>query len=180
MDALRRLAGQALEVEIKTPRTFRESIDLMRFGKAEIEANPDGIALGGPMLEGLNRIGVLTREAMADPGSRAFSDTLSHYDGLLAATPAFVALVSPGEGRSHELAAGRDWLRLNLAATGQGLGVHPVSQALQEFEEMAPWFAAVHEMLAPDGGRVQMLGRLGYAGIAPRTPRWPLETRMRS
>jgi hypothetical protein len=70
-------------------------------------------------------------------------------------------------------------LQLNLAATGAGLGVRPVSQALQEYPEMAGPYAAIHDAYAPAGGTVQMLGLLGYASATPRTPRWPLETRMR-
>ena len=71
------------------------------------------------------------------------------------------------------------WLRLNLAATGAGLAIRPVSQALQEYPEMAAHLARAHDLAAPDGGTVQMLGLLGYAARTARTPRWPLETRMR-
>lgn len=178
--ALKTLTGRALEVELITPRTFGESIDLMRFGKREIEAQPDGIAIRGAVLEGLHHAGILTRETLADPSSRAFRDTIEMYDGLINSARAFAVLVSPGASREDEIAAGRDWLRLNLAATSQGLGFHPLSQALQEFEEMAPWLEAAQDMLAPDGGRVQMIARMGYAGDAPRTPRWPLESRVMS
>ncbi len=34
-------------IEAQTARTHKESVDLMRIGKAEIEATPDGIALAG-------------------------------------------------------------------------------------------------------------------------------------
>ena len=38
----------------------------MRIGKAEINANPDGIDLGGAFLEALSAAGLLTRETLAD------------------------------------------------------------------------------------------------------------------
>jgi hypothetical protein len=38
----------------------------------------------------------------------------------------------------------------------------------------------MHALLAPNGGIVQMLGRLGYAGPVPPTPRWRVETRIRA
>ena len=77
--------------------------------------------------------------------------------------------------------AASDLKRLLLgSAIGAGIGLHPLSQALQEFPEMAPWYAQVHRSLAPDGGTVQMLARLGYAATVPPSPRWALETRILS
>ena len=60
-------------VEIETPRTYRESVDLFRIGKTEVEANPDGIDFSGPMFELLNATGQFTREAALDFESAAFS-----------------------------------------------------------------------------------------------------------
>ena len=69
-------------------------------------------------------------------------------------------------------------MRINLKATELGIGVQPLSQALQEFPEMAPLYARVHEMLAPGGGTVQMWTRLGYGpGVGP-SPRWPLDAKI--
>jgi hypothetical protein len=94
--------------------------------------------------------------------------------------PACTLSVTPGNSRAEQIAAGRDWLRLNLAAAGAGLALRPVSQALQEYPEMAPHYDAIHARFAPQGERVQMLGLLGYGAQTPRTPRWRLETRMRN
>jgi hypothetical protein len=106
---------------------------------------------------------------------------------MIAATPAAVWLVTGGASASEALAAGRSWLRLNLAATGLGLGVHPMSQCLQEFAEMRGPFSEAHSLFAApagmgSGARVQMLARLGHlAGRAPGpTPRWPAPTRIRT
>ena len=78
----------------------------------------------------------------------------------------------PGERVITVLTAG------NLATTQAGLALHPVSQALQEYPQMAEHYAAAHEMLAKDGETVQLLGRVGYGPQIPRTPRWPLETKL--
>ena len=59
-----------------------------------------------------------------------------------------------------------------------GLSLHPVSQALQEYPEMAAHYAQAHELLAQEGHTVQMLGRVGYGPDIPRTPRWPLEAKL--
>lgn len=97
----------------------------------------------------------------------------------IASAPAFVVQTSPTNTRADQIATGARWLRLNLAATGAGLGVRPVSQALQEYPEMTALYDAILAAYAPDGGTVQMLGLLGYAAPTARTPRWPIDARMR-
>jgi hypothetical protein len=90
----------------------------------------------------------------------------------------YVWLTSPGNTRADQIMAGRDWVRLNLVTSALGLGVQPMSQALQEFPEMADLYTKAHEMLAPDGGTVQMLGRLGYGQTPAQSPRWPIERKI--
>ena len=176
--ALRDLTWAAWLVEAGTPRAQRESVDLMRIGRSEIERNPDGIDLGGPFLESLAAMGLLSREGQADPGSFEASETVRVYEEMLAATPAYAVQTTPGNTREDQIEAGRRWLRLNLATTALGLALHPVSQALQEYAEMREHRARAHAMLAPEGHTVQMLGRLGYGPAVPPSPRWPLEAKL--
>ena len=175
---LRDLTWAAWQVEARTPRTHRESVDVMRIGRAEIEANPDGIDLGGPFLESLATVGLLSREGQADPTSFEYAEGFRIYKEMLHATPAYVVQTTPGNTRLDQIETGRRWLRLNLAATALGLSLHPVSQALQEYEEMRPHRERLHAMLAPTGHTVQMLGRLGYGPRTPPSPRWPLEAKI--
>ncbi|MEM8703575.1 MAG: twin-arginine translocation pathway signal protein [Pseudomonadota bacterium] len=175
---IRDLTWDAWLTETQTPRTLKESVDLMRFGKSEINANPDGIDLGGPFLETLMLAGVLNRKDQLDPDSTGFQEGVKLYREMLAATPAYVVLTSRTNTRADQIDAGRRWLRLNLETTRLGLALHPVSQALQEFEEMRPHYRKAHELLAKSGETVQMLGRLGYGPATPPSPRWPLETRI--
>ncbi len=176
--ALQGLTWQAMKLEMTTKRVMLESVDLMRFGKAEIEANPDGISLGGPFLESLMLLGMLSRKDQADQNSASFRQGLDLVKNAMLKTPAYVVLTSKGNTRVDQIQAGRDWVRLHLAATGLGLSMQPVSQALQEYPEMAAHFTQVHEMLAKPGERVQMLGRLGYGPAINPSPRWPLEARI--
>ena len=175
---VRDLTWAAWQVEARTPRTLKESVDLMRIGRAEIEANPDGIDLGGPFLETLSVVGLLSREGQADPDSFETSETFRIYEEMLLATPAFAVQTTPGNTRRDQIEAGRRWLRLNLATTALGLSLHPVSQALQEYPEMAAHRARAHDLMAPEGHTVQMLGRLGYGPSVPPSPRWPLDAKI--
>jgi hypothetical protein len=178
VEALRSLTHDALRLEFTTPRAMQESIDLFRIGAREVDANPDGIDFSGPVFELMRATGLFSRESAADPSSQAFRAALDMIEGTTMTSMGFVWLVTAGNGRATQLAAGADWLRLNLAVAGLGLAVQPVSQALQEFPEMADLYAAIHDRLAPDGGTVQMLGRIGYGPTVGPSPRWPLETRI--
>ncbi|SDW79502.1 Acg family FMN-binding oxidoreductase [Roseicitreum antarcticum] len=180
VEALRALTLDAWMIEATTPQTHRESVELMRFGKAEINASPDGIALGGAFLESLMLAGLLTRAAQRDTTSTAFQAGVDIYTEMLLATRAYVVTTSPTNTRFDQIAAGGQWLRLNLTATARGLSMQPVSQCLQEFPEMAGPYARAHALLAPGGETVQMLGRLGYGPDVPPSPRWPMETRLRN
>lgn len=176
--ALRALTWEAMEIEMTTRHVMMESVDLMRFGKAEIEASPDGISLGGPFLESLMLAGMLSREDQADQTSASFKQGLDMIQKAMLATNAYAMITSTGNTRVDQINAGRDWIRLHLAATGYGLAMQPVSQALQEYPEMETHYTRVHEMLAAPGETVQMLGRLGYGPAIDASPRWPLETRI--
>jgi hypothetical protein len=179
VDALRDLTWRAHVVEMETPRTLQESIDLMRFTKGQIEANPDGIDLGGPFLEALYRVGILTPESIADPTSTAYAQGMDMYREIIGTAMGHVWLVTPGNTRADQIAAGRDWLRVNLAATREGLGIHPLSQSLQEYLEMSDIMDEVHEQLdVVRPNRIQMLARVGYGQTVPPSPRWPMETRL--
>lgn len=178
IEALRDLTWRAWVIEFETPHTYQESIDLMRIGRAEIEANPDGIALPGAMMEVMNRVGFFTRETLADPAHPAYSQGLDYFETVMSSAMGYLALVSQTNTRWDQIDAGRDWIRLNLAATKLGIGLHPLSQALQEFPEMAALYREAREQIAPQGGTVQMLGRAGYGPPVAPTPRWPLETRI--
>ncbi len=173
--ALRRLTSEALALEVETPRTYRESVDLFRIGKREIEAEPDGIDFSGRLFEVLSGLGLFTRESAVDRSSSAyrqgFEAVLENTDTAMA----HVWTVSATNSRSDQLNAGRDWMRIHLATTPTGVALHPISQALQEYPEMVPYRQRVHEMLAPEGGTVQMLARLGYGEPVPPSPRWSLD-----
>lgn len=175
---IRQLTLDAWMVEATTYRTMKESTDLFRLGKAEVEANPDGLDFSGPFFETLILTGMMTREGSLDPESFEFAQGAEIYRKMLTATPAYAVVRTAGNTRLNQIEAGRRWLRLNLTTTALGLSLHPVSQALQEYPEMAAHYDAAHEMLAEPGETVQMLGRLGYGPAAPISPRWPIEAKV--
>ena len=92
----------------------------------------------------------------------------------------FVWINTDDNGRPAQIEAGRAYMRVALQATADGLAVQPMSQALQEYPEMAQYYETVHTWLTDGHGeRVQMLARLGYDSAVGPAPRWPLDTRLK-
>lgn len=114
--ALRALTWEATRIEAATPHTHLESVNLMRFGRAEIEANPDGIYLGGSMLEAMMAVGLLTREGQADPTSGEYRQALDAQKNSMDAIPAYLSITTPGNARRDQLEAGRRWVRSRVVA----------------------------------------------------------------
>jgi hypothetical protein len=169
---------EALRIEIETPHTYKESVDLMRIGRTEVDANPDGIDFTGPLFEVLGATGLMTRNSLLDTSSQAYRAGLAAVFANAETAMGHVWLVTDGNSRPDQIATGADWLRVNLAATAAGVAFQPLSQALQEYPEMADLYRDLHARLAPQGGTVQMLARIGYGPEVAPSPRWPLEAKI--
>lgn len=176
-EALIDLSLRAWEIEYRTDATRRESIDVMRLGAAAAARTPDGIALIEPIVEVGRLVGAVSPEALDTPGSAAFEQGLTIYRDAIRSSRGFFWLTTADNSRRTQLNVGAAWVRAHLAAQRLGLCLHPLSQALQEFPEMAGPYAEIHARLgAAAPGVVQMFARAGFARFPAPAPRWPLET----
>jgi hypothetical protein len=178
LDQLRTLTSDAWRVEWEAAHTREESIEVMRFTKQQTNEDPWGLAIPSVAIETLHAAGVMTREKMREPGTMAYNGSLNGYIDACRATSAFLWLTTPTNDRLSQIETGRSWVRMHLKATELGLAFHPLSQALQEFPEMATYYQDAHAALAPSGGTVQMLVRLGYAASPPEAPRESLQAKL--
>ncbi len=178
---LRVLCWESAQVELLTPRTMMESMHLTRVGPSEILHHRDGITLNSPFVRAVAALGMFDRSAPPAEGSAAYKSAMGRFEGHSRTAMGFV-WITGGNTRADQVEAGRAYVRLQLQATALGLGVHPMSQALQEFAEMAPHYERVHQLVlgrpaprTPGDATVQMFCRIGYAqGEVPATPRRPL------
>ena len=178
---LRELCWQSAKVELLTPRTVMESVHLTRVGPAEILKHRDGISLNSPFIRAVDAVGMFDRKNPPAEGSEAYKTMMTRFEGHSRTAMGFVWLAGRNR-RADQVNAGRAYVRLQLQATALGVGMHPMSQALQEFSEMAPHYERAHQLMlgrpapkAADDETVQMFCRLGYtAAPAPATPRRPL------
>lgn len=184
---LRELCVKSSEAEFLTPRTVMETLHLLRVGPDEILRHRDGLSINTWMARALSALGLFDRSAPPQPGSQAFKAMMAQMEGNSRTAMGFVWL-SAKNGRSDQIRAGRAYVRLQLKATEMGLGVHPMSQALQEFPEMGPHYARVHQLTlkrpapaSPGDETLQMFCRLGYTDKpVPATPRRPLAAFVRA
>ena len=167
----------ATDIEMMTKAPHEESVELMRIGYQQVDANPDGISLSGPMIEAGVVTGQIGREQLADRNSQAFSFGREQMRETYGSIPALVWIITPGNARANQIEAGRQYVRANLQAAKLGLAMHPMSQSLQEYKEVAGPHHAVHKLLGARGGqRVQMLARVGYGPAIGPSPRWPVDS----
>jgi len=164
---------RAMAVEVADQNTYGETLTWFRFSEDEVRAKGDGINLQSAGANSLAaRIFLNAGNFQSEANQGRF---LSSFGEVIDSTQALLVLSSSDNTMHDWLTTGRAYLRAQLAATQQGLGMHPVSQVLQEFPQMAPLrdeFASLYPVKAP--GRVQMLVRLGRTEEAAISPRRPL------
>lgn len=173
----RAIAAEAWRIEMVTPRTILESYKVLRVGPAEIAKHRDGLTLNEPLPRLLVTLGLFDRSKAPAPDDYAVTSQIEGFNSKLQSTPAFFWMITEGNDRETQVNAGRAYVRAQLAATKHGLSMQPISQALQEYPEMAKPFAAVHQLLGAPRPRdtVQMWVRLGYAPAIRPSPRRALE-----
>jgi len=159
----RAIARDAWRVELVTPRTMLESLKVLRVGPREIAQHRDGLSVNEPLPRVLATLGLFDRSRAPGPDDMAVTQQGQDFN----------AKIPEANDRATQVRAGRAYARAQLAATAHGLAMHPLQQALQEYPEQAPHYAAIHALLGAAPGRdtVQMWTRLGYAppvGPAPR------------
>ena len=162
--ALRQIVREAWRLELSTEATMMESMHVLRVGGREIDAHRDGISIVSPMLVALERVGLFDRSRYPGADAPAIQGQIRDFDAVTASTPAYLWLVTEGNRRSQQIEAGQAYVRVNLAATAQGLALHPNEQSLQEYPEVSGPYRAVHTLLdspAP-AFTVQMLARVGH------------------
>ncbi|MGV8996885.1 MAG: Acg family FMN-binding oxidoreductase [Parvibaculaceae bacterium] len=178
--ALRDIVWRGWEREMSTPAAVLESVNVMRVGDRAIAAHRDGLTLGGPMMNLVSAAGLMSREALLDPTSTANIQGAAMWKELADTAPAFVYIRGLDNSRVTQIAAGRAYARMNLAATARGLAMHPWSMALEEYSEMADLYDEQQAMLGgTKNAPVQMLARIGYARAIPPAPRRGLDAQLK-
>jgi len=168
---LRDLVWRAFDRELRTRGAQEETYGWLRFGRQDAAREGDGLALDGPMIPIAKGLGLLDEEDFLDPDSFANQSAASDWRKKAESAAGFMWLATPDDRPETRINAGMAYARLNLAATARGIAMHPWSQALQEYEEMADLYAEAKRVLEAQDQVVQMLVRVGYAEESPHSAR---------
>ncbi|OUR80038.1 hypothetical protein A9Q83_02390 [Alphaproteobacteria bacterium 46_93_T64] len=172
VDPYRKIAAEAMLLEMNTPRTLRESVIRTRIGADEIAKHRDGIDLHGPMFYWLKKFGAMDEKQAMTPGTMAHQGGIDYALGWAKDTYNMGWLITESNSRSEQVNAGRSYVRLNLLATKLGVSIHPVSQVLQEYPEMTELQKTFNQNVGvKNQQRVQMFFRIGYQDQAAPSPR---------
>ena len=167
---------QAMQIEVGNIDRDRETIRMFRFNDDEVAKYRDGFGVAQSGVSGIKKIMIenifLSREGTeADPryfGEQAVDMTKKAAES----SGTFGWLKSKGNTRLDQVLVGREYCRINLQITAMGLVMHPMSQILQEYEDMLPLqikFKSTFDV--KDSETVQMLFRLGHAKPTTHSPR---------
>lgn len=173
---LSRLCTEAMAAEVKDRARNVETAKWFRFSDGEIEAKRDGFGLAHNGVTGFRKwyaeTFLLDRESAAAPSGSFASSAVDMASDQAGSAPAFGVLSTRENTRRAQVLAGRAYARVALTVEAQGLSMHPMSQALEEYRDMASVKTRFeHEVALAPGGTVQMFFRLGYAEPGAHTPR---------
>ncbi len=183
-DRLADVLTRAMQIDTADDARVAETLAMFRVNDDELAERRDGFAIAqsgtnGPM-KWLAETFFLSRARLAK-GS-VFADTAIQMARDQAhSAAAFGWIVSERNERLDQVLAGRAYERVNLTATALGIAMHPMSQVLQEYPDMASLQREFLELLRiPEGRTVQMLFRMGNAAPVLHTARRQLRDLIRS
>jgi hypothetical protein len=179
LEAIGKLLVEAFAVETNTRRTNDETLRWFRFSDEEIARHRDGLSLPGNGTSGFKRF--LAEKFFVSRDSwhsdRTRKTAIDLFRNQVESAKAMIWLFTGQNTIRDWILLGRDYARLHLAATSLDFAMHPMSQALQEYAEMADLHRRVGtELGVPPDRTVQMLARLGRSSYSYRSPRRPVHS----
>lgn len=172
LDKIRQITMDAVKIEATTKETMKETERLFRDSEKEKEEFRDGITMmsGGlrgfklKMIQFLSNTFPLSWEKMGDVWLKSETKNIK-------SAPSFAMIISDNNSRTTQVETGMLYARFQLKASTLGISMHPLSQVLQEFPEMAELYHQVHQEFSEKGKTIQMLVRMGRADNVLHSPR---------
>lgn len=167
---------EAMSIEEQNAQRNLETLAMFRFNDQEIAEYRDGFGLAQNGVTGIKKIVAenffVTREqSYKDPASFG-KEGVKLVEKVTSSTQNYGWISSHDNSRKTQVEIGRLYTRLNLLATSMGVAMHPLSQILEEYEDMQALqqsFKTRFDIPEPD--TVQMLFRLGKTSATPLSPR---------
>jgi len=167
---------KAMQIEVGDRARDHETIEMFRFNDEEVKKFRDGFGVTQAGASGIKKFVAetffLSRESVEKDPTTFGEQAVEMTQNAAESTQTFAWISSAGNSRLDQVKVGRDYCRINLKTTAMGLAQHPMSQVLQEYEDMLPLQAEFKkEFGIKADDTVQMLFRLGRAKATPHGPR---------
>lgn len=158
--------ANGMNIETNTYRTHEESRKWFRENDTKIQEKRDGINLAGGGITGIKKwfaeikLKGLEKEVWHEKKMNA-SVLENHLEKVLA-TKAIITIKTNSNNFIDWVYAGEEYLKLQLACTKYNYYLHPLSQVLQEFEEMKVLRTKFEKQMAlKNDEKIQMVVRIG-------------------
>jgi hypothetical protein len=166
MEPLLTLFDRAMTIESETRHLYEESRVWFRFSEQERAQKRDGLSLPQMGYTGLRVPLFEWYLKHGDPrrwhSKQSINGGLTIFRRGLASAHGLLLLKTPTNTQADWVKAGRAYVRVSLAAAKLGLQMHPYSQVLQEYPEMAQLQREFNGLVGIAGEeKIQMAVRLG-------------------
>jgi hypothetical protein len=166
LNIIRPLLADGMEIESYTYRTHEESRKWFRENDKKIAEKRDGINLPGNGISGIKKwfaerqLKGLKKDDWHSKKTNEYA--LKSHRKRVEKSPNIITLKTTTNTPLDWLKAGQDYCRLQLACISKGFFMHPLSQVLQEFEEMDTLRKRFEkEMNVQENEKIQMVVRVG-------------------
>lgn len=166
LNKIKPILTEGMKVESYTYRTNEESRKWFRENDDRIESKRDGINLPGNGICGIKKWFAERKlkglDAKEWNNKKTIDYTLKSHSKKVASAPNIITIKSKTNTMLDWVKAGQDYARLQLACLANGFYMHPLSQVLQEFDEMKPLKIKFEEaMQVKENEKIQMAVRVG-------------------
>ncbi|WP_394178701.1 Acg family FMN-binding oxidoreductase [Marinomonas posidonica] len=173
---LTQILTEAMQIEVGNRQRDLETIKMFRFNEDEIRTFRDGFGVAQTGLTGFKKIFVesflLDRKTVEADTTEFGQQSVDMVRKVAESTNTFAWISSRGNTRLDQVKVGRDYCRMNLQTASMGLAQHPMSQVLQEYDDMLALQGEFKKHFGiPESETVQMLFRLGKAAPVEHGPR---------
>jgi len=166
LNKIRPILSEGMKIESYTFHTNEESRKWFRENDSRIENERDGINLPGNGVFGIKKWFAEKKLKGLDSSvwnnQRTIDYTLKKHHRKVTSSPNIITIKSKTNTMLDWVKAGQDYTRLQLACLANNFYMHPLSQVLQEFEEMKVLKIKFEEaMNVKEDEKIQMVVRVG-------------------
>lgn len=167
---------QAMQIEVGNKQRDMETIEMFRFNDDEVRQHRDGFSVAQAGLSGVTKFIAetffLDREKVEKDPTEFGQQAVEMTQKGAQSSNTFGWIATLSNTRLDQVKVGRDYCRMNLQTTMMGFAQHPMSQVLQEYDDMiALQQSFKNSFNIPLTETVQMLFRLGKAEPVAHGPR---------